>query len=100
MDNGHKNVLADTSARKWIWKSNGGGKLTFTNPYYHDMISTRSVPIEKSRKAEEALSLTTSNRSEASITRTISKDHTINTNATVSKTDTFNFNVTAGISVG
>ena len=94
------NTKADVKAREWVWDSGFGSSVTFKNPYYRDMVSTRSVPIEKGRKPEEALSLTTSNRSEATITRTISKDHTINTNATVSKTDTFNFNVTAGISVG
>lgn len=95
-----KNIKADTKGREWIWDSGFGVEIKFRNPYYRNMTAFREVPVEKSRKPEEALSLTTSNRSSAAIQRNISKTHTVRTDATIAKTDSYNFNVTAGVKGG
>ena len=60
-----RNTMANNRTKEWVWETRYGTSMTFRNPYYRDMVATRSLPIERGRTAEEALSLTTSNRSEA-----------------------------------
>ena len=100
LSNGFRNTKAEPKAKRWVWENDYGLKIEFSNPVYKDMLSVRRPPIEKSRKAEEAMLLTTSNRSGATITRGISKEVTVATNAKILESNTFNFNVTTGLEAG